>query len=187
MARLTAATQTFVRFAAVTLSAWAVSGAVALADGSSEYSALSGDPYEALFDHDHDHDHDDDDYDHHDDDHELTGGGLNNTAVIVQQGNGNRIELTQFGENNLMTSTQIASTDGNRAEIAQTGNDNQGILLQNGDDNEYELSQNGNNNLSSATQHGEDNRFEHLQTGDNLGFVVTQYGESSIRVTQTGY
>ena len=182
MKNLTAATQGLIRFAAVTLSAWAVSGAVAFADGSSpspqsedysEYDALSSDPVQTLF--------------------ATTGPGSAslgpvNNAILLQSGrHGNRAEIEQSGEANLVLSAQTSFHDENRAEIVQSGEANKAILLQYGDDNRYELLQAGNNNLSAATQYGDDNRFEHVQTGNNLGFIVTQYGDSTIKVTQSGY
>lgn len=191
MTKLTSATQTIVRFAAVALSAWAVSGAVALADGSSEYQALSGDPLRSIYGHDDD--------DHDGDDVSFSGSGSsgsaeifelgpNNTAIVVQKGDaGNRLELVQSGEGNVLFSQQTSFSDDNRAEISQTGLGNSSILVQYGDDNRYELEQTGESNLSVATQFGHDNKFEHVQNGDNLGIAVTQYGDSAIKITQTGY
>ncbi len=190
MSKLTAATQVFVRFAAVALSAWAVSGAVALADGSSEYEILSGDPLQSIYG-----EHDDDDHGHdHGGDGVSPGSfesielGSNNNAIVIQKGSaGNRLEVVQSGEGNYLFSHQTALSDDNRAEISQSGGHNASILIQYGGDNRYELEQSGENNLSQATQFGNDNRFEHTQNGDNLGIAVTQYGDSTIKITQTGY
>lgn len=189
---LAAATQRFVRFAAMTLSAWAVSGAIALADGPSEYGNLSSDPWDE-FEHENDeHGNGEDrfDIDHADWDAEAEGIelGPNNNAFVRQEGS-NSLELVQAGSGNILMSTQISPLGAGRnyADILQAGNDNKASLYQDGTGNEYGLEQTGDSNISIARQYGDDNSFQHTQTGDNLGFAITQYGGSAIVVTQTGY
>lgn len=181
MNNLTAATQTVIRFAAVAISVWVVSGAIAFADGSydseteSEYEALTSDPFESL-------------YSGTTANSLSTQIGSGNSAIIVQVGDeGNELDGIQSGERNTMLVTQVSVFDRNRAEIEQYGNNNLSSLYQEGGDNEYELTQVGDRNMSEAVQYGDDNRFEHVQNGSNLGFSITQYGDSSIKVTQTGY
>lgn len=166
--------QFLIRVAALAISAWAFTGAAALADGS-EFESLSEDPLEQFFSEDQDIDLDD------------ISLGPNNNAVIVQKGHaGNRIELEQDGDHNLMIASQTSVEADNRALVVQAGNDNMSFLRQYGSNNEYDLLQAGNNNVSAAAQYGDNNTFEHIQNGNNLGFAVTQYGDSAIKVTQTG-
>ncbi|WP_300392624.1 hypothetical protein [Henriciella sp.] len=172
---MTAAIQGVIRFAAVAISAWAVSGAVALADGSSEYESLNSDPLEAMFGGNSDVDAS-----------EIELGSGNNVVVVQKGTTGNRIEIDQSGAGNLVIAAQTSLHTDNRAEIVQSGESNASVLAQYGSDNEYELLQTGNHNVSAAAQFGDNNRFEHVQNGDNLGFAVTQYGNSTIKVTQSG-
>ena len=168
-------TQSLIRFAAIAIASFTVSGAFALAQGASEFDTLSSDPLADFFA-------DEEDID--------TSGmtlGANNNAVIVQRGQaGNHLELEQDGDRNLMISSQKSYADANRARAVQAGNENMSFLRQYGDNNEYDLLQTGDKNVSAATQYGDNNTFEHVQNGNNLGFAVTQYGDSAIKVTQTG-
>lgn len=167
--------KTFIRYAALSASALAVSGAVAFSQGDSEFESLNSDPLEAMFGNDEDVD-----------TGEISLGSRNN-AVIIQKGNGgNTLELNQTGDRNLMVSSQTSLEGVNRAEIVQSGNDNMAFLRQDGTGNEYELLQSGDSNVSAAQQYGNNNLFQHTQNGNNLGFAVTQYGNSTVIVTQTG-
>ena len=167
--------KTIIRYAALAVSALALTGAVAYSQSGSEYESLNSDPLAAMFG-------DDEDID--------TGDirlGERNNAVIVQKGNGgNTIELHQTGDRNLMVSSQTSLEGMNLAEIVQSGNDNMAFLRQDGSGNEYDLLQSGDSNVSAAEQYGNNNLLQHMQTGNNLGFAVTQYGNSTVIVTQTG-
>ncbi|MEM5517219.1 hypothetical protein WNY37_09675 [Henriciella sp. AS95] len=189
-----ATTPILVRYVAMSLTAFILSGAVAMghegdgesrrSDAGGEYEALNRDPYKDLTGSDLKDGAISFDVSPIDNDRLYDGPG--NNVVIVQKGNANTVTVRQDGENNLLMSSQSSFRGGNVAEVVQSGNLNSSTLLQYGDDNLYALQQTGNDNWSAATQYGDGNVFEHIQTGDRLGFAITQYGESAIKVTQSG-
>lgn len=197
---MTVVIQAILRFTAVMLAAFCLSGAVAFGygdddegydDSHGEYGALSSDPVEDLLNQDFGHDagaHEDGDFSFEGSpiDYKRFDRTPGNEAIVIQKGEGNYLDARQKGEDNLLVSVQTSFGGNNFAEIVQSGNYNESALLQYGDTNFYDLKQNGNNNVSIATQYGSGNAFEHVQNGDNLGFAVTQYGGSAISVTQTG-
>jgi hypothetical protein len=105
--------------------------------------------------------------------------GDENFARIEQSGSGeNVLYATQNGNGNWMRSNQVAlGAIHNGAIMAQTGNDNDMSLYQEGSDNLAILAQEGDENGMTAVQLGEGNRLAWTQQGDNL---------SDLQITQTG-
>lgn len=192
---MTAMMQSISRFVAVMLASFCLTGAVAFGhggddEGPGEYAALSGDPLEDLLNQDfsagaNGGENGDFSFEGSPIDYKKFDTGPGNEAVVIQKGDDNFVDIEQNGEDNLFVSVQESLGGNNFAEIVQSGNHNESVLLQYGDTNLYDLKQNGDNNVSQATQYGSGNIFEHVQNGDNLGFAITQYGGSAITVKQS--
>jgi hypothetical protein len=119
--------------------------------------------------------------------------GDGNFARLEQDGAGkNVLYLTQTGASNWAWATQQSSGAlHNGARLAQTGNNNDMALHQNGGDNRALLTQEGDGNGMTAVQNGDGNRLIWTQQGMNLTDLrIVQEGGAAkggqLLVTQTG-
>jgi minor curlin subunit len=122
-------------------------------------------------------------------------GGSTQVAHVSQQGQGNRLNAIQAGQNGLMANQMGIA---NAAATAQVGNDNWTVLQQSGAANLYTGYQAGQYNRSIAVQNGSGNEATVTQIGNSMSSQVTQLGNnneisilqsrngSGLSVTQTG-
>ncbi|MGB7370174.1 hypothetical protein [Erythrobacter sp.] len=120
-------------------------------------------------------------------------------ARIAQEGDRNELSARQDGEG--QTVLMFAQEgDGNDADlfqrddgerysalaIAQTGNNNSLVMVQDGSDNQARLVQDGNSNTMTATQLDAGNRLEWTQDGSNLSSLdIRQEGNQTTYIYQT--
>lgn len=128
---------------------------------------------------------------------QVLGGGVERGAVVKQQGESNRADVTQLGgaeamllqrgRGNVATVTQNGAGPGDAvAWVYQNGEDNSVILNQSGADNRATLSQTGAANVIDLTQAGDDNAAQLTQNGVGFVLAITQLGGASIIINQGG-
>ena len=112
----------------------------------------------------------------------------------------NEIQLYQIGVYNSAQISQFnnaGGTNGNYAEITQTGTENQVLIDQSGDQNRARLVQNGSGNYANLVQSGFENTFDvtqlgfgneiyAVQTGSSNNIVLTQPGSASASIVEIG-
>ena len=108
--------------------------------------------------------------------------GENYGAITIQEGNGNRAEISQNGSNNCAVIHQ--SGNYNEASIAQLNNNNFASIGQYGNCNTADISQTGGNNIGLVEQYLSNNSISISQTGGNFAHYV-QYGNKSCQIYQT--
>jgi minor curlin subunit len=100
-------------------------------------------------------------------------GGTPNQAFIVQAGNANVVDFSQFG-------------NGNAAALILTGNRNTGNIDQRQTANSFESDILGNRNTVNLLQDGNNNRSILNVEGNNRTYGVTQVGNNNNLVQQEG-
>lgn len=138
-------------------------------------------------------------------------GGSNNTVRLGQgytfnngvgvesvASNNNLIGLTLSGNFNVVTGTQVGSSNStivsatgnnNTMSLTQTGNSNQAYSTVNGNSNYMSIGQTGNSNIAAVNLYGNNNSATVSQTGNNHGTVlnlVNAGGANTASVVQTG-
>lgn len=100
-------------------------------------------------------------------------GGVPNQAFIVQAGNANVVDFSQYGS-------------GNSATLLLTGNRNTGNVDQRQTANSFESDILGNRNTVNLLQDGNNNRSVLNVEGNNRTYGVTQVGNNNNLVQQEG-
>ncbi len=115
--------------------------------------------------------------------------GDDNTLIAEQNGPGSTaFALLQQGNANSASVVQSELSVGSRtnATLAQLGNSNTLVLVQDGSDNLASLDQVGDGNMMTATQEGSNNRLQWSQSGDGLTDLgIVQTGNGNLQVTQS--
>lgn len=109
-------------------------------------------------------------------------GQKGNQSVIQQEGNKNRLSLTQVLSNGrkVNLATVLQRGDFNLALIRQEGAMNKLALIQKGTGNVYELKLSGTNNVIDITQDGDGNSIiQNLNNISGLNVELTQIGNQN--------